>query len=121
MQQHEILLATPNGANASTGRPFVLSRRWWLVAVLVVLNALDVVTTHLVLENGGVEGNPIMKPVVDELWHGALIKALCLAVIASLLVRCPKGSRRADCTLAAVCGWYLFVVVWNVTVIARLV
>ncbi len=121
MQPQEILLATANGAAVPASRPFALARRWWLVALLVVLNALDVLTTHLVLENGGVEGNPIMKPVVDELWHGALVKALCLGVVASLLTRCPKDSRRADCVLAGVCGWYLLVVLWNATVIARLV
>lgn len=121
MQQQEILLATANGATVPASRSLGVARRWWLVGLLVVLNALDVVTTHLVLENGGVEGNPIMKPVVDELWHGALVKALCLGVVASLLARCPKDSRRADCVLVGVCGWYLAVVLWNVTVVARLV
>jgi hypothetical protein len=121
VQQQEILLATANGATVPAARPSTLARRWWLVALLVVLNALDVVTTHLVLENGGVEGNPIMKPLVDELWHGALVKAVCLGIVASLLARCPKDSRRADCVLGGVCGWYLLVVLWNASVIARLV
>ena len=120
--QQELALA-PSVPDGVLGRGLLgtLTSRWSMAVTLVVLNALDIWTTHVVLANGGEERNPVMEPVVDELWHGALVKLLCLTVVACLLARCPRDSRRVEWTLAAVCGWYLFVVAWNVTVIARLV
>lgn len=90
-----------------------------LVGVLAVLNVLDLVSTRAVLSRGGVERNPLMRPVMDDLWHGALVKGACLALIVVLLARCPAPSRRADLTMLAVCGWYLLVVGWNLQVLAR--
>src|SRR5690349_16792696 len=39
--------------------------RWGLVLILAALQVLDVFTTHLVLANGGAEGNPIMQSIVS--------------------------------------------------------
>ncbi len=58
-----------------------------LFAGLVVLNLLDLVSTRLVLDRGGEEGNPVMAPVVHNIFAAAGIKALCLAMIWTLLLR----------------------------------
>lgn len=97
------------------------SGRRSLFLLLAVLNALDLLTTELVLLNGGAERNPVMEPVVDVFWHGVLVKSLVLAIVAALAARCPTTSRRAEVALAVACAWYLFVVCWNVSVVLRLV
>jgi hypothetical protein len=86
---------------------------------LVVLNLLDLVTTQLVLDRGGEEGNPIMAPVVDDLWLAGVLKAACLAVIWMLLHRSGR-SRGMLAVVAAVDVWYVVVVAWNLKVLLHL-
>lgn len=99
-------------------------RRWrsrpaLLVAVLTVLNLLDLVTTRLVLDRGGNEGNPLMEPVVTDFWGALALKAVFLAVIALLAVRCIR-STRAQLALLLVNSWYFVVVGWNAAVLLHL-
>jgi hypothetical protein len=89
-----------------------------LVAVLSALNLADLVTTRLVLDRGGDEGNPVMRPFVEGMWGAALLKLTCLALIALLARRC-LGSQRVRWGLVLVVGWYIAVVAWNVAVLAR--
>lgn len=91
-----------------------------LYLVLVALNAADLVTTRLVLDRGGTEANPLLEPVVASMVGAVAVKALCLAVIGSLLARC-RPSARVVTVLVAVNVWYAFVVLWNVRVLAHLV
>ena len=92
-------------------------QRWLLFAALVVLNLADVITTALVLAAGGVETNPLIQPIVDDIAVVALLKAAVLGVVGMLLVRC-RDSRVVDIALVLTTGWYLAVVGWNVTVLA---
>jgi hypothetical protein len=100
-------------------RVVVTDPRWTLFVGLVVLNVLDLITTALVLDRGGEERNPFVQPLVDNLWHVGLLKALVLVIVATLLTRC-RGSRIAELSLAATTGWYLAVVGWNVAVLTIL-
>ena len=94
-----------------------LDQRWALFVALVVLNIADVITTALVLAAGGVETNPFIKPIVDDMVMVSLLKAAVLAIVGVLLVRC-RDSRIADIALTLTTGWYVAVVGWNVTVLA---
>lgn len=96
-----------------------LSQRWALYWSLVVLNALDVLTTMWVLDRGGVETNPFVEPFVHDMVTVSVMKAVVLAVVGLLLVRC-RESRPIDLALVATTGWYIAVVCWNFTVLALL-
>jgi hypothetical protein len=109
----------PTTTGAGVGR-----QPWWryrtlvLVAALAVLNAADLVTTRLVLDRGGGEGNPVMRPFVEGVWGAAALKFGCLALIAVLARRC-LGSVRVRRGLVGVVAWYAVVVVWNLVALAR--
>jgi hypothetical protein len=90
-----------------------------LVATVAALNLLDVVTTKLVLDRGGREGNPLMQPFAHDVWRSVGIKGLCLLVIVALVDRCPR-SPLVMRTLTAVNLWYVVVVSWNVGLLLRL-
>ncbi|HEX7096110.1 MAG TPA: DUF5658 family protein, partial [Acidimicrobiales bacterium] len=73
---------------------------------------------RLVLDRGGDESNPIMRPFVDGMWRAVALKVVCLAIVAVLVRRCPRSPR----VLVALCAsvlWYGFVVGWNLVGIAR--
>jgi hypothetical protein len=99
-------------------------RRWWrhptvvLIALLAALNLADLLTTRLVLERGGAEGNPVMRPFVDGVWAAAAVKVICLALIAALASRC-LGSVKARRGLMLVVAWYTIVVAWNLTIVVQ--
>lgn len=84
---------------------------------LVVLNVVDVITTAVVLDRGGIEGNPFIKPMIEGIWQVSLLKAAVLIIIGMLLMR-SKESRISDLALAATSGWYLAVVMWNFVVLS---
>lgn len=90
-----------------------------LFALLVALNAADLVTTRLVLDRGGAEANPLLEPVVASVLGAVALKAMCLAIIGLLLARCRRTTR-VVALLVAVDVWYAFVVLWNVRVLAHL-
>ncbi len=100
-------------------RAVVADPRWALYAGLVVLNVLDLITTVMVLDRGGEERNPFVQPLVENMWHVGVLKALVLVLVATLLTRC-RGSRIAELSLAGTTGWYLAVVSWNVAVLTIL-
>ncbi len=93
--------------------------RWPLYIALVVFNVLDLITTAVVLDRGGTERNPLVKPIVDGIWDVALVKGLVLVLVAVLLTRC-RESRIADLALAGTTGWYIAVVIWNCAVLTLL-
>ena len=94
------------------------SRRGQLYWILWLLNAVDLATTKAVLERGGSEQNPVMRPLVEGVWGAAAVKIAILVVIGVLIRRCPPRSRRPDIALVLVTGWYLAVVAWNLRVLA---
>lgn len=89
-----------------------------LLAWLIALNIADLFTTKAVLDRGGRESNPIMQPLVDELWQAATVKGLCLAVVCILVLRC-QHLRRVSVALGVVNLWYVGVVGWNLVTLAR--
>ena len=108
-----------SGSAQDRWRSIIGDSRWALFVSLIVLNVLDLITTSMVLERGGQERNPFVQPLVDNLWHVGLLKALVLVIVATLLTRC-RGSRVAELSLAGTTGWYLAVVCWNVAVLTIL-
>lgn len=90
-----------------------------LVTLLTLLNAADLLTTRAVLARGGVEGNPLMRPLVEGMWGAVLLKGACLLVVAVLVRRCPQSPRMLR-VLTAVVVWYGVVVTWNVVTMARI-
>lgn len=108
-----------SGSTQDRWRSIVGDSRWALFVSLIVLNVLDLITTSMVLQRGGQERNPFVQPLVDNLWHVGLLKALVLVIVATLLTRC-RGSRVAELSLAGTTGWYLAVVCWNVAVLTIL-
>ncbi len=106
-----------NSLEVTTIDRAVDDQRWSLYLGLVVLNVIDVITTIAVLDRGGVEGNPFVKPIIDGVWQVSLLKALILLIVAVLLMRCQR-SRVTDLALSATTGWYLAVVLWNLLVFA---
>jgi hypothetical protein len=95
--------------------------RWGLLLLLAALQVLDVFTTHLVLANGGAEGNPIMQSIVSEGWGGPLvIKLAAIAFIAAIVAVCPERSLLVRRGLTAVTGIYVAIVTWNLAVLLAL-
>jgi hypothetical protein len=96
-------------------------RRWYLVSTLVILNLLDVLTTRWILDHGGTEQNPILRPVIQNPVAPLLMKlGLCL-VIGVLVLAAPRRSRFADAGLVAIVGVYTCVIAWNVAVLVQAV
>jgi hypothetical protein len=94
-------------------------RRWYLVAILVILNLLDVLTTRWIINHGGSEQNPILRPIIHDPLAPLLIKlGLCL-VIGSLVLAAPRRSRFADLGLVAIVAVYTCVIGWNVAVLLQ--
>lgn len=90
-----------------------IQRRWLLLGVLAVLNALDLVTTRMVLDAGGTESNPLMAPFIHHPVAPILIKTAGIAMVAGLLRCCPPKSRLVDTGLLGVTIGYMIVVGWN--------
>jgi hypothetical protein len=90
-----------------------IQRRWLLLASLAVLNALDLVTTRLVLDVGGTESNPLMAPIIHHPVAPILVKTVGILMVAGLLRACPPKSRLVDASLIGVTFGYLIVVCWN--------
>jgi hypothetical protein len=90
------------------------SVRWVCLGALVVLNLADVWSTQYLLARGGVEVNPFMQAFADSLVQGLAIKAVCIVVIAVVLLQLPADRKGPMTLLASLVGWYGFVVAWNV-------
>lgn len=106
--------AGPARRNATVGS---LAAR--LFIVLVILNAVDLLTTHLVLGRGGAEANPFLSPIIDNIAGAVGVKALCLFAIGGLIMRSRRSSRMLT-LVAAVDLWYVIVIAWNVRVLVAL-
>ena len=114
----ELDIESAHGAGAPVGvSRLPTDHRWPLYIALVVFNVLDLITTAVVLDRGGTERNPLVKPIVDGIWDVALVKGVVLVLVAVLLTRC-RESRIADLALAGTTGWYIAVVIWNCAVLA---
>ncbi|MEL7209791.1 MAG: DUF5658 family protein [Actinomycetota bacterium] len=97
-----------------------IHRRWLLLVMLAILNALDLVTTRLVLDAGGTEGNPLMAPIIHHPVAPILVKTAGIAMVACLLRACPPKSRLVDAGLVGVTLGYTIVVCWNMLNLATI-
>ena len=105
------------GVTTAVRERVAVDQRWLLFVALIVLNVADVISTELVLARGGVETNPFIQPIVDDMMTVSLLKGLVLAIVGVLLLRC-RDSRIVDLALTITTGWYIAVVGWNFTVLA---
>lgn len=100
-------------------------RGWrnWGLGLLVLLNALDVLTTYIALHHGAVEGNPVTRSIIDHGFGWVIFwKALVLLVLAIGIIRIQ--SQRPLATLVAVwtvVGAYLMVVMINFSTLQHIV
>lgn len=99
---------------------FVRTSRIWLAVSLLVLNVCDVITTRMVLTNGGVEVNPVMAGLMQGTAAPLLLKTAVSLVAGALLLAAPRASRRSEVAVACVVGLYLAIVLWNLMVFIRL-
>lgn len=93
------------------------------LAVLAVLSFLDwAVTVYAIEQLGAVEGNPLMAPLFGHGPEWALaFKVVSILVAGVALVLSPyRDEFKAGYRMVGfVCGVYLAVLVWNVTVAIR--
>lgn len=89
------------------------SLEFWLAAVLVALNLVDLLVTREVISRGGTEVNPLVAPFIDGL-GATLAKTAGVGVIALSLLRKAPASRR---TLVGALVLYTGVVAWNTAIL----
>jgi len=80
------------------------------------LQAADLATTAVALNLGGVENNPLVRAFM---WMGPLVGLITAKIVVLLVATACAVSRKyrpLHCANAAFAG----IVVWNLTVIARL-
>jgi hypothetical protein len=98
--------------------------RAWFVAIgaIVLLNAIDIVTTYVAIDMGADEGNPIVAWMISNRLVIVVKAAVCAGIVASAVVARRRGRRvtLAELSLAwFVVGVYTLVVVLNsITVIS---
>lgn len=97
----------------------VKGHRAWQLLLIVVLNLLDVVTTTTFLQMGVKEGNPLLAPVVHVWWAPLVVKGVIFVAIVLMVSKCPIRSATTSILLRMAVGYYVFVVGWNVWVIAQ--
>jgi hypothetical protein len=95
------------------------NERTFRMLILAVLNALDLVTTAVVLHLGGSEQNALLAPVVHVWIIPTLLKVGIVAAVWAIVARCPVRSLVAGPILQAVLFFYGYVVVWNTLVMLR--
>ncbi len=95
---------------------------WILFAVFAILQFLDILTTVKVLDlPGGYESNKLVKAVMDRIGvlpALLLIKSFAVSGIAAAIFFAPDLAMIIS--LAAVCCFYLWVIVNNLNVLRRL-
>jgi hypothetical protein len=95
------------------------ARRWVLAASLLVLNLGDVVITKSILHSGGVEANPVMKPIMDHPTYPIILKTVVSLIVGVLLLASPADSKVADRAVGLVVFGYLAVMAWNLGILAH--
>lgn len=77
---------------ADTTIPFT---RWVMAASLLALNLVDVLVTKLIIEQGGSEMNPVMRPIIHDR-RPLLVKMMVATLVGVLLLACPRTSKFPD-------------------------
>jgi hypothetical protein len=98
----------------------VRARRIRGVGALLALNLADLATTSWFLALGGVEGNPVLAPVVERWWIILLVKVVIVTVLGRRVLAAPPRSAEASWLVRFALAYYVLVVAWNLTVVARI-
>ncbi len=91
----------------------LVGSRWVLLVALALLNVLDLITTRAVLAAGGVEGNPVMAPIIHHPYAPILVKTAGVALVALVVNSCPPDSKVVNRALAFSVLAYAAIVSWN--------
>ncbi|MEE8374491.1 MAG: DUF5658 family protein [Dehalococcoidia bacterium] len=67
----------------------------WLVYILLGLQALDVLTTHIGLQMGAVEANPVVAGLMGGVGEAATYAIKMSVVLTAALVLCKLGKPQA--------------------------
>ena len=99
----------------------MLDRRVLFFAfALFVLSFADWAFTSVALELGAVEANPLMRDIVTSPGQFYLLKVVlagAVSLAAALIIR----SKPAFTVLSSVVFMYVFLILWNVTTLHRLI
>ena len=95
--------------------------RWLLALGLVLVNVADVWITKLILVRGGVETNPVMRPIIDHPAAPILVKTLVAVLVGVLLIASPRESKFAGRAVFAVLMLYVIILGWNIGVLLQAV
>jgi len=112
--------ADPGGPVGAVDRSIPLSR-WLLALGLVLVNVADVWITKLILLRGGVETNPVMRPIIDHPAAPILVKTLVAVAVGILLIASPPTSKFAGRAVGAVLLLYVVILGWNIGVLLQAV
>lgn len=82
-----------------------------LIAVLVILQFLDIATTNVVLSLGGGEANPVMAPIIHNPILPIALKLTVCGVLGALAYRSTPRFGTTILSIASI--GYLSVVAWN--------
>lgn len=93
--------------------------RWLMAAALLGLNLLDVVVTKWILQRGGTEMNPVMRPIIRDPAAPLVVKLLVATLVGALLLASPRNSRFADRAMVVVVVAYAVVVAWNIGILLQ--
>lgn len=88
-----------------------MNKRSFFLAILIILQFLDIATTNMVLALGGSEANPVMEPIIHNPWLPLALKLTVCGAFGWLCFHTTKRFGTAMLTVAAI--GYLSVVTWN--------
>lgn len=88
-----------------------MNKRPFMLAMLVILQFLDIATTNAVLAQGGTEANPVMAPIIHNPFLPLALKLGVVGVFGFFAYRCTPRFGAAVLSIAAI--GYLSVVGWN--------
>lgn len=89
----------------------------WAATAIALLNGLDIVTTRLVLDRGGIEANPIAELLIEWDFLGPL--KLLLVVTTAAGAYFHRSTLRLVNAAWFVAGIYVLVIVSNLMTLAR--
>ena len=99
--------------------PLIPMRRWFMAVTLLLLNVIDVYLTKAVIRLGGVEANPVMRPIIDDPLAPIVLKVVISLGVGLLLLSAPRVSRLADWSVGLVLVGYTMVMGWNLGILLQ--
>lgn len=96
----------------------VPKRQLAAMALLCVLNAADVVSTHHGIQSGALrEDNPLMVFVAEHLFLMVFVKATILSFAWYAIRRLSARNTLLEVTLLLCSGWYMYVIYLNTSLL----